>query len=141
MHEYTILVTSSRYASSWVRKRWGLSPTMLLYPPVDLQGPDAAAFLDRVYANAWSSLAIGRAGYGLMLREDGFVMDDGTTARLGPEHFLMTTTTANADAVVAHLEFCRQVLWPELDVQIASVTVSVLEMSEWLPAASNASTQ
>ncbi|MFX8883461.1 hypothetical protein ABTM86_20000, partial [Acinetobacter baumannii] len=60
--------------------------------------------------------------YGLMLREDGFAFDDGTTARLEPEHFLMTTTTANAGAVWRHLEFCRKVLWPDLDVQMTSVT-------------------
>jgi len=57
-----------------------------------------------------------------MLREDGFVMDDGTTSRLGPEHFLMTTTTVNAARVMQHLEFCHQVLWPDLDLQMASVS-------------------
>jgi sarcosine oxidase subunit alpha len=57
-----------------------------------------------------------------MLREDGFVMDDGTTARLGPDHWVMSTTTANAGKVMQHLEFCHQVLWPELDVQMVSVT-------------------
>ena len=55
---------------------------------IDVQGPDAAAFLDRVYANTISTLAVGRVRYGLMLREDGFVMDDGTVARLGERHFL-----------------------------------------------------
>jgi methylglutamate dehydrogenase subunit C len=89
---------------------------------IDVQGLDAAEFLERVYVNHWKSLPVGRARYGLMLREDGFVMDDGTTARLGDAHFLMTTTTANAAKVMQHLEFCRQVLWPELDVQMASVT-------------------
>ena len=57
-----------------------------------------------------------------MLREDGFAMDDGTTARLGEQHFIMTTTTANAGKVMQHLEFCRQVLWPELDVRLVSVS-------------------
>jgi sarcosine oxidase subunit alpha len=57
-----------------------------------------------------------------MLREDGFVLDDGTTSRLGPEHFLMTTTTVNAAKVMQHLEFCHQVLWPDLDLQMASVS-------------------
>ena len=57
-----------------------------------------------------------------MLREDGFVMDDGTVARLAPAHFLVTTTTAAAGEVMAHLEFCLQCLWPELDAQVVSVT-------------------
>jgi sarcosine oxidase subunit alpha len=89
---------------------------------IDLQGRDAAQFLDRVYINTFSTLAVGKARYGVMLREDGFVMDDGTTSRLAAERYFMTTTTANAGTVMQHLEFCRQVLWPELDVQLASVT-------------------
>ena len=89
---------------------------------IDIQGKDAAAFLDRVYANTFSTLAVGKVRYGLMLREDGFVMDDGTTARLGDTHFLMTTTTANAVSVFRHLEFCRQCLWPDMDVHLISAT-------------------
>jgi methylglutamate dehydrogenase subunit C len=89
---------------------------------IDIQGPDAATLLDRVYVNKFSTLKVGRARYGLMLREDGFAMDDGTTARLGEQHFIMTTTTANAGKVMQHLEFCRQVLWPELDVRLVSVS-------------------
>jgi heterotetrameric sarcosine oxidase alpha subunit len=89
---------------------------------IDVQGPDAALFLDRLYVNHWSTLAVGRARYGVMLREDGFVMDDGTTSRLSGDRFLMTTTTANATKVLEHMEFCHQVLWPELDVQFVSVT-------------------
>jgi len=89
---------------------------------IDIQGPDAAAFLDFVYANGFSNLALGRARYGLMLREDGFVMDDGTCTRLGQTHYLMTTTTANAAKVMQHLQFCRQILRPELDVSCISVT-------------------
>lgn len=89
---------------------------------IDIQGADASTFLDRVYCNTFSTLPVGRARYGLMLREDGFVKDDGTTARLGPTHFLMTTTTANAGPVMQHLEFCLQGLWPELDVQMVSVS-------------------
>ena len=65
---------------------------------IDIQGADAAEFLNRVYINGWTNLAVGKARYGLMLREDGFVMDDGTTARLADTHFVMTTTTANAGA-------------------------------------------
>ncbi|HEY4192453.1 MAG TPA: glycine cleavage T C-terminal barrel domain-containing protein, partial [Mesorhizobium sp.] len=89
---------------------------------IDVMGPDAGIFLDRVYINAFSSLAVGKARYGLMLREDGIVMDDGTTSRLAQDHYFMTTTTANAGLVMQRLEFCRQVLWPELDVQLTSCT-------------------
>lgn len=89
---------------------------------IDIQGADAAKLLDFVYTNTFSTLKIGRVRYGLMLREDGFVMDDGTTARLGENHYVMTTTTAAAGQVMAHLEFVRQALRPEWDVQIASVT-------------------
>ena len=89
---------------------------------IDVQGPDAAAFLDRIYANTVSTLPVGRARYGLMLREDGFVMDDGVVARLGETHFLLTTTTAAADEVMAHLEFAAQCLFPGLRVAMVSVT-------------------
>ena len=89
---------------------------------IDVQGTDAGTFLDRVYINGFSKLAVGKARYGLMLREDGFAMDDGTTARLAEDHFYMTTTTANAVKVSQHLEYCQQILWPELDVQSVSVT-------------------
>jgi sarcosine oxidase subunit alpha len=70
----------------------------------------------------FSTLAVGKARYGLMLREDGIVMDDGTTSRLGPDRFFMTTTTANAAKVMQHMEFCLQVLWPDLDAQCVSVS-------------------
>jgi heterotetrameric sarcosine oxidase alpha subunit len=89
---------------------------------IDVQGADAAAFLDRVYANIISNLPIGKSRYGIMLREDGIVFDDGTVARLAPSHFVLSTTTAHAARVLQHLEHARQVLWPELDVQLASVT-------------------
>ena len=89
---------------------------------IDIQGKDAAAFLDRIYTGTFSTLAVGRVRYGLMLREDGFVFDDGTVARLGSNHYLMTTTTAGAAKVMAHLEFCHQVLLPELNIAFTSVT-------------------
>lgn len=89
---------------------------------IDVQGPDAAAFLDFVYSNRISTLKPGRVRYGLMLREDGFVMDDGTCARLAPEHFLVTTTTAAAGQVMQHLEFVHQCICPQMDVQMISVT-------------------
>jgi sarcosine oxidase subunit alpha len=89
---------------------------------IEIEGADAAMFLDRVCANTLSTLAVGRARYALMLREDGFVMDDGTIARLAPERFIMMSTTANAARTMQHLEFCHQVLWPALDVQMISVS-------------------
>jgi sarcosine oxidase subunit alpha len=114
------LQTVSREVST-VRSNVGICDVTTL-GKIDLQGRDAAKFLECVYTNAWENLAVGRARYGLMLREDGFVMDDGTTTRLGPTHFVMTTTTANAAKVFQHLEFCHQWLWPELDVKFCSVT-------------------
>lgn len=89
---------------------------------IDLHGPDAAALLDRLYINTISTLALGKVRYGVMLREDGLVMDDGTVTRLGPQRFFVTTTTVNAAKVMQHIDFARQVLWPELDVQACSVT-------------------
>ena len=89
---------------------------------IDIQGPDAATLLNRVYSNAWSKLAVGKCRYGLMLSEDGMVMDDGVTARLGEGHYLMSTTTGNAAAVLAHLEEWLQTEWPELKVYLTSVT-------------------
>ena len=89
---------------------------------IDIQGADAAEFLNHVYTNAWAKLPVGRVRYGLMLREDGIAFDDGTTARLGENHFVMTTTTANAVLVFRRLEFARQCLWPGLDVHMISVT-------------------
>jgi methylglutamate dehydrogenase subunit C len=89
---------------------------------IDVQGTDAAEFLNRLYVNPFAKLAVGKVRYGLMLREDGMAMDDGTTARLAEDHFVMTTTTANAVPVYRHMEFCRQCLWPDMDVQIISTT-------------------
>jgi glycine cleavage system aminomethyltransferase T len=89
---------------------------------IDVQGSDAAVFLDRIYANLISTLPIGRVRYGLMLREDGMVMDDGTVAHLDNDHYIVSTTTANAAKVMQHLEHARQVLWPALDVQVASIS-------------------
>ncbi|WP_020180638.1 sarcosine oxidase subunit alpha family protein [Methylopila sp. M107] len=89
---------------------------------IDIKGPDAGTLLEKVYVNAFGSLAVGKARYGLMLREDGMAMDDGTTTRLSDTHYYMTTTTANAAGVMRHLEFVKQWLWPELDVTFASVT-------------------
>ena len=89
---------------------------------IDIQGRDAAEFLNHIYTNAFKKLNVGKVRYGLMLREDGIAYDYGTTARLGKNHFVMTTTTANAVLVFRRLEFARQCLWPDLDVHLISTT-------------------
>lgn len=89
---------------------------------VDVQGTDAAAFLNKIYCNGFAKLAVGKTRYGLMLREDGIAMDDGTAARLADDHFVVTTTTANALPVYRHMEFVRQCLCPDMDVQLISTT-------------------
>jgi sarcosine oxidase subunit alpha len=89
---------------------------------IDVQGPDAGAFLDFIYANMISTLAPGRVRYALMLREDGFAFDDGTVARLAKNHFVLTTTTANAARVLRHMDFCHQMLKPHFDVCFEPVT-------------------
>jgi len=89
---------------------------------IDVQGRDAAEFLNKIYANGFAKLAVGKVRYGLMLREDGICYDDGTTARLSETHFVMTTTTANAVTVFRNMEFARQALWPDLDVHLISTT-------------------
>jgi sarcosine oxidase subunit alpha len=89
---------------------------------IDIQGADAGVFLDRLYCNMFSTLALGKVRYGVMLREDGIVLDDGTTARLSAQRWLMTTTTANAAKVLQHMEYYHQVVWPSLDVRFTSIT-------------------
>ena len=89
---------------------------------IDIQGPDAHRLLDFVYTNIFSTLKVGKVRYGLMLREDGHVMDDGTTARLAENHYVMTTTTAAAGQVMRHLDFVHQCLHPEWDLSFISVT-------------------
>lgn len=89
---------------------------------IDIQGKDAGRFLDLVYTNTFSTLPVGRVRYGLMLREDGFVMDDGTSARLAADRYLMTTTTAAAGLVMRHLDFVHQTHCADWDVRFISVT-------------------
>ncbi len=88
---------------------------------IDVQGEDAGVFLDHIYANTFSTLPIGKARYGLMLREDGIAFDDGTISRLANHHFIVTTTTANAGPVLEHMEFHLQAVWRGLDVQLTSI--------------------
>jgi len=104
-----------------VRRTVGLTDVSSL-GKIDVQGPDAAEFLNRVYVNGFSKLPVGRARYGVMLRPDGIVLDDGTTSRISEHHYFMTTTTANAGKVMAQLEFLLQAAWPDLRVQVTSVT-------------------
>lgn len=89
---------------------------------IDVQGADAATFLNKIYCNPFAKVPVGKVRYGLMLREDGIAMDDGTAARLAEDHFVVTTTTANAVGVYRHMEFVRQCLFPDLDVQLISTT-------------------
>jgi len=89
---------------------------------IDIQGPDAVEFLNRVYTNGWKTLKPGHARYGLMLGEDGMVMDDGVTACLGENHYLMHTTSGGAANVLAHLEDYLQTEWPDLRVWLTTVT-------------------
>lgn len=91
---------------------------------IDIQGRDAGRFLDFVYTNSFSTLPVGRVRYGLMLREDGLVLDDGTSARLGDDHYLMTTTTAAAGLVMRHLDFVHQAFCADWQVRFISVTES-----------------
>ena len=89
---------------------------------IDICGPDAAEFLNRIYTNAWTKLAVGKCRYGVMLGEDGMVMDDGVTARIADDHFHMTTTSGGAARVMAWLEEWHQTEWPELKLHMTSVT-------------------
>ncbi|MDK1374059.1 MULTISPECIES: sarcosine oxidase subunit alpha [unclassified Sinorhizobium] len=111
-----------------VRKNAGLCDVSML-GKIEISGRDAAEFLNRVYCNAFLKLPVGRARYGLMLREDGMIYDDGTTSRLEENRFFMTTTTAYAAGVMNHLEFCAQALWPDLEVRLASITDQWAQMA------------
>ncbi|MCD1266936.1 sarcosine oxidase subunit alpha [Shinella sumterensis] len=111
-----------------IRKNAGLCDVSML-GKIEITGTDAAEFLNRVYCNAFLKLPVGKARYGLMLREDGMIYDDGTTSRLDENRYFMTTTTAYAAGVMNHLEFCAQALWPELDVRLASVTDQWAQMA------------
>ncbi|MCB1380297.1 MAG: sarcosine oxidase subunit alpha family protein [Alphaproteobacteria bacterium] len=104
-----------------VRKGVGLADVSTL-GKIDIQGPDAAEFLNRVYVNGFAKLPVGKVRYGVMLNDDGVVLDDGTTARISGTQFYMTTTTAQAGEVMSWLEYLLQCHWTELNVQLASLT-------------------
>ena len=116
----TMLEAATREAKN-VRDKVGICDVTTL-GKIDVKGPDAAEFLNRVYTNAWMKLPVGKARYGVMLREDGMVMDDGTTTRISEHHYHMTTTTAQAANVMSHLEYYLQIVWPELNVNVVSTT-------------------
>ena len=122
------LSTAYKAEMEFVRERVGMADVSTL-GKIDVQGPDAAEFLNRVYVNGYAKLAIGKARYGFMLREDGIVLDDGTTSRISDTEFFMTTTTAQAGRVMSHLEFLLQVVWPDLRVTVASVSDQWAAMS------------
>ncbi|MBB3568847.1 sarcosine oxidase subunit alpha family protein [Rhizobium sp. BK491] len=111
-----------------IRKNAGICDVSTL-GKIEIFGKDAATFLDRIYCNGFAKLSVGKARYGIMLREDGMIYDDGTTSRLSEDHFFMTTTTALAAGVLTHLEFCAQTLWPELEVYFASSTDQWAQMA------------
>jgi sarcosine oxidase, subunit alpha len=104
-----------------VREKVGILDASTL-GKIDIQGPDAREFLARVYTNKWEKLAVGKCRYGLMCKDDGMVTDDGVTSCLAENHFLMTTTTGGAAAILEWLELWHQTEWPELDVYFSSVT-------------------
>ncbi len=104
-----------------VRKGVGLADVSTL-GKIDIQGPDAAEFLNRVYVNGFAKLPVGKVRYGVMLNDDGIVLDDGTTARISETQFYMTTTTAQAGEVMSWLEYLLQCHWTDLKVQVASLT-------------------
>ncbi len=89
---------------------------------IEVVGPDAAEFLNRMYTNPWKQLEPGRCRYGLLLKEDGFITDDGVSARLAPDRFHLTTTTGGAARVLNMMEDYLQTEWPDLDVWLTSTT-------------------
>ena len=115
------LFEASKREAKNVRQNVGVCDVTTL-GKIDIKGPDSAEFLNRVYTNAWLKLPVGKARYGVMLREDGIVMDDGTTTRISENHYHMTTTTAQAANILSHLEYYLQLVWPELNVNVVSST-------------------
>ena len=104
-----------------VREACGLFDASTL-GKIEVVGPDAVTFMNRLYVNAWDSLAVGRARYGVLLRDDGFVYDDGVVARLATDRFHVTTTTGGAGRVLAMMEDYLQTEWSELGVWLTSTT-------------------
>ena len=104
-----------------VRSKVGLFDASTL-GKIEVVGPDAAEFVNRMYTNPFAKLATGQLRYGVMLREDGFVMDDGVIARMAEDRFHVTTTTGGAPRVLHVMEDYLQTEWPDLDVWLTSIT-------------------
>jgi sarcosine oxidase subunit alpha len=104
-----------------VRSAVGLADASTL-GKIDVQGPDAAEFLGRIYVNNFANLPTGKSRYGVMLADDGTVFDDGSTTRLAETRYFMTTTTAQAGEVMSWIEFLLQTAWADLRVSVTSVS-------------------
>ena len=104
-----------------VRKAAGLFDASTL-GKIEVVGPDAAKFMELLYTNPWEKLEPGRCRYGIMLREDGFIYDDGVVGRLAPDRFHVTTTTGGAPRVMNHMEDYLQTEFPHLNVWLTSIT-------------------
>jgi sarcosine oxidase subunit alpha len=104
-----------------VRKTAGLFDASTL-GKIEVVGPDAAAFMELMYTNPWQKLEPGRCRYGLMLREDGFIYDDGVVGRLAPDRFHVTTTTGGAARVMNMMEDYLQTEFPHLNVWLSSTS-------------------
>jgi sarcosine oxidase, subunit alpha len=89
---------------------------------IEVVGRDAATFMNRMYVNSWTKLAVGRTRYGILLREDGFILDDGVVARTAEDRFHVTTTTGGAAGVLARMEDYLQTEWSDLLVWLTSTT-------------------
>ena len=89
---------------------------------IDVCGKDAVSFLEKIYTHDVAKMVIGQCAYGVMLGEDGMIKDDGVMARLGENHFYLTTTTGGAANVMSWLERWLQTEWPHLDVYMTSLT-------------------
>ncbi len=89
---------------------------------IEVVGPDAAEFLNLIYTNNWDTLKPGRCRYGIMLREDGFIYDDGVVGRLADDRFHVTTTTGGAARVMNHMEDYLQTEFPHLRVWLTSAS-------------------
>jgi sarcosine oxidase subunit alpha len=104
-----------------VRKSCGIFDASTL-GKIEVVGKDAVTFMNRLYVNAWNSLAVGRCRYGILLRDDGFIFDDGVVARTAEDRFHVTTTTGGAARVLALMEDYLQTEWPDLKVWLTSTT-------------------
>ena len=89
---------------------------------IEVVGPDAVTFMERMYTNPWAKLGVGRCRYGLLLGEDGFIRDDGVIGRLAADRFHVTTTTGGAARVLNMMEDYLQTEWPDLKVWLTSTT-------------------